>query len=367
MPVELADSYESIYKQALTQMAMGNTDEAIESMLRIVSRLRRFRLETLQRKPSLYEMLVNASEGAVEFLRWEKRYDEAISVWESVWDLLPDPIERRSKVASLMIEKGEAQEGLARLRQIGDEHPGFSSSVNLAIEYVALKRYKEAETCYQSALAQAESNEEAALANVGLLRVYKETDRVDQALDAWNMAVVLDAGLNESVEQIYTWLIQRGDLAEAKEYVEREHDSVRYRFYAGLLDWEGGNQEAATQAWKDVLEMDVDQQDTNVATWMEAALRLDRPAEALERAETLPPQNRARARVAMLAGVAHAMLGQIGEAKQLFAQVTAGLQRQWPSQEKIPADEWAFMTSLVTDQKALQDLVVYFEPEQSKG
>jgi len=67
------------------------------------------------------------------------------------------------------------------------------------------------------------------------------------------MAVVLDGSLNDRMHQVYTWLIERGDLA-AREYIERERDSIRHTFYLGLLDWQAGKQNAATAKWENVLD-----------------------------------------------------------------------------------------------------------------
>ena len=57
MPVELADSYESIYRQAVAEMSAGNADEAIDLMLRIVRRLGRLQPETLERKSNLVSVI----------------------------------------------------------------------------------------------------------------------------------------------------------------------------------------------------------------------------------------------------------------------------------------------------------------------
>jgi tetratricopeptide (TPR) repeat protein len=277
MPTELPDSYESIYTRALTQMAEGRGDEAIESMLRIVNRLGRLRPETLQRRTNLQQTLVAAWDASIRFLRWEKRYDQAIATTESVLDRLPSPESGRRRVASLMIEKGEVEEGLTRLRQIAETLNDFGSWIDLGAEHFALKRYGKAETSYQSALAMAESNEHAVIANSALLRVYQETDRVDQVLDVWNLALVLDPELAEQAVEVYGWLIRRGELDRARPFLERERNPITRTFYEGLLEWYAGQQEAARQRWREVLEMDPGQQNTQIETWMEAALRLDEP------------------------------------------------------------------------------------------
>ena len=158
MSVDLPDSYESIYQRAMVQMATGNTSEAIESLQRIINRLRRLRPETLKHKANLQNTLDAASQDAFEFLRWERRYDEAISLAESVLERLSDPDRMRRQIASLIIEKGEVEQGLAQMRDIAESKNDFASWADLGAEYRALKQYDQAEPCYKSALRQATSN-----------------------------------------------------------------------------------------------------------------------------------------------------------------------------------------------------------------
>jgi len=361
MPVELADSYESIYRQAIAQMSAGNADEAIDSMLRIVNRLSRFRPETLERKSDLQQMLASASGSAIEFLRWQKRYDEAIAVCQQVADLLPSPEDVRRRSASLMIEKGEIEDGLARLRQMAEETPVFAAWVSLGAEHLALEQYSEAEACYQSALSLADSNEEAAAANRALFEIYKETGRKEEALSAWNMAVVLDASLADDRYQVARWLIAEGDLQEAKKYIDRDRDPVRRAFYGGLLDSTAGREQAARKKWPDVLEIEVGEERSAVEAWMEAALRLGQPGDAIVLAEKLPVGLRSAPDIAVWVGAAHAMQGEVDQAGEWFEQVLSYFRRAWPSRAKIPAEQWTIVRSLISDDQVLQHIETFFD------
>jgi tetratricopeptide (TPR) repeat protein len=366
MSAELPDSYESIYQRAMVQMATGNSAEAIESLLRIVNRLRRLRPETLQRKPNLLDTLDAAYRAAVEFLRWERRYDQAISIAESVLDRLSDPGMVRRRVASLMIEKGEVEEGIARLREIAETHQDFASWADLGAEYRVLKEYDQAEMCYRTALRQAQSNEDAAMANVALFSVYRETGRVDDALDAWDMAVVLDPDLSDGGVQAYSWLVRRGELDMARKYLERERQPVRRQFYEGLLEWQAGNQDAARQAWRGVLDMGVEMEDADLAAWIEAALQLGEPARADNRLAELARDNQMPAvGLVTLHGIAKLMLGEVEHAADLFEQVVTRMRRAWPSRAKISADRWALLTSLVSDPDSLERVAGYFDIDRS--
>jgi tetratricopeptide (TPR) repeat protein len=367
VPVELNDSYEAIYQRAISQITLGDTEAALESLWRIVHRLTRLRPETLQRKENLLSILLTTWSSLVQFLRWEKRYDTAIHACEAVINHLPrdQGIDRR--VASLMIERGDITEGLARMRQIVEQAPSLLSWADLGAEYTALRDYQEAESCYRSAIALAESNQEAAIANTGLFRVYRETGDVDAALNAWSMVVVLDPDMGDHVSEVYTWLIERGDLEQAGKYLRREREPVRRTFYQGLLHWQAGRHDKARAQWQTVLDMDVKQDNADIAAWIEAALRLGDPARALGAEETLSDGKTTLSIDAVIGlGIAHAMLDQVAAAKAQFDQVIRRLQRGWPATDKIETDRWELFQSLVTNQETVQALAHYFDVGDDK-
>lgn len=367
MPVELTDSYESMYQRAIMQMGLGQADEAIDLMLRIVNRLRRLRPETLERKTDLQNMLVLAWRNAVVFMRWEKRYEQAIALCESVLDRLPDPDAARRRMASLTIEKGEVEEGIARLRELAEARPSFAAWGDLGAEYAALRQYGEAEACYRSALALADNNQDAALANMGLFEVYQETGRVQDALSAWSMAIVLDPDLGQQAHRVYGWLIERGDLEQAVKHLRREQDPVRRTFYEGLLDWHSGREAAARAKWQNVLATEAEQA-SQADEWARAALYLGEPERAIEWAEGPNARGLLTSTDALITvGIAYAMSGQVGRAREWFDRALLNLKRAWPSRGRIPAAKWALVTSLVSDPEVLQGLVDLFEVSESKA
>jgi tetratricopeptide (TPR) repeat protein len=367
MSVDLPDSYEAIYRRAMVQMATGNTADAIKSLERITNRLSRLRPETLERKPILQSTLDAASEAAFEFLRWERQYDEAIAIAERVLDRLSEPDRTRRRIASLHIEKGQVKEGLSRLRAIAETTQDLASWADLGAEYRVLKQYEQAEKCYQSALGYAESNEDAAMVNLALFSVYRDTGRAEDALDAWDMAVVLNPELGDGVFQVHSWLIRRGHLDLVRKYLDRERHPVRRGFYEGLLAWEAGDQAAAQRRWYDVLRTDVDLEDPGLAAWIEAALRLGEPARANERlAELVSGSQAIPESVIALHGIAKLMLGEIEQAETQFERVIARLRRAWPSQEKMPPDRWALLTTLVPDKESQDRVKSFFDTGESE-
>jgi tetratricopeptide (TPR) repeat protein len=307
-------------------------------------------------------MLIAAWDGAITFLRWEKQYDRAIALCDSVSDRLPEPGAAQRRAASLTIEKGETEGGLARFRREVEQSPGAHAWIELALEYLALQRYEEAKPCYDAALSLAQSNEQAALANAGLFEVYKETGRVEEALSAWNMAAVLSPDIGEQPREVVTWLIERGDLDRAREYLERESDRLRRTFYTGMLYWEAGEHERARREWREVLKIDVDPQESDIETWILAALRLGEPGRAIElEGEIVKPGTVVPAALAATFGIAHAMIDEVAEAQLWFDRAIFRLQRAWPSRDKIPARLWTLLALLITDKETQQSLAAYFE------
>ena len=366
MSVELPDSYESIYQRAMAQMATGNTSEAIESLKRIINRLCRLRPETLKRKANLQDTLDAASEAAFEFLRWERQYDQAISVAESVLERLSDPDMMRRRIASLTIEKGEVEEGLSRMREMAEANQDFDSWAELGAEYRVLKQYDQAEQCYRSALRQATSNQDAATVNVALFSVYRDAGRVEDALDAWDMAVVLNPELADSVFQTSSWLIRRGDLDLARKYLDRERRPIRRSFGEGLLEWQKGNEDTARRTWQSILDTDGEIEDADLTAWVEAALRLGEPERADERLTQLASSNQSiPADMITLQGIAKLMLDQVQEATERFERVIARLRRAWPSRNNIPADRWSLLTSIVPDKERQESVKGYFDTGES--
>jgi tetratricopeptide (TPR) repeat protein len=260
-----------------------------------------------------------------------------------------------------MIERGDVEEGLSRMRQIAEDKQDFMSWADLGAECTALKQYEEAKSCYQTALSLAESNETAAIANAGLFHVAKETDHVQDALSAWNMISVLNPDLGDQVAEVYTWLIERGDLEQAVKYLSREPDPMQKTFYQGMLDRRAGRDEAATANWRRVLDIEI-ADDSDATPWMRAAMLLEEPQTAIEAEDVLRDRNSPPSvEEAVTLGIAYAMLGEIDKAKTWFEQVIRRLERGWPVKTKIDSAQWSFLTSVITNQETVQALADFFE------
>ncbi|MBN1640626.1 MAG: hypothetical protein JXA09_05260 [Anaerolineae bacterium] len=356
MPVDLNDTYDALYRRALAYIGIGDIENALETLWRIVRRLVQLRPETLQRREALQYTLEAAWLRLVRFLEWEKRYDEAIAACEMVRMHIPD-LRASRRIAALRIERGEIKEGLAQMREAVDAQPNAFAWIDLATAYLELERYKEAERCCQSALEVAQSNDEAVLANLSLFGLYKQTDRVSEALDAWSMAIVLEPELVTEVSDVYAWLIERGDLAQAERYLSREPNTLRRTFYRGVLHWAAGRENDATAQWERVLTMDVHAEGADVEAWLEAALRVGEPQRVLEYESEIPRGGPSLAiSSALMMVAAHSLLGHDEEVQTWLAEIVRHLDRGWPTLGSIDERRMQFLRSLVTQPQVLEVL-----------
>jgi hypothetical protein len=108
--------------------------------------------------------------------------------------------------------------------------------------------------------------------------------------------------------------------------------------------------------------MDINQGGIDVAAWIEAALRLNAPARALDAEEGLIQQTGAIPVDAVIGiGIAHAMLDHVEEAETRFGQVVQRLKRGWPARDKIEPAKWVLLNALVTEPRTIRALSGYFE------
>lgn len=349
MSDELPDSYQAIYQRALQQMGVGESQEAIDSLLRIVKRLVRLSPETLQRKPNLQQTLQASWNAVVQFLRWEQRHQEAIDLTTQVMGRLSDPSTGPIRIASLTIDSGQVEEGLAALTQIAREQDSFAAWAALGSEYRILDRYDESVHAYQSALRRASNNEEAVMTNMALFGLHRSVGRIADALDAWQMALVLEPDLADQSSQVYGWLIRGGHIQEAAPYLEREIAPIQRAFYDGLIDWQANRQDAARRKWQAILEPDVElESDADVEAMMEAALRLGKPEAAENLAKTLFLSGEPiSVRAEVLRGIAKLMLEQPDLARIHFTQALLRFRRSSRLRSGLAADQWQLLTQLL--------------------
>jgi len=363
MSVELPDSYQAIYQRAVQQMGVGESQAAIDSLLRIVRRLSRLRPETLQRKAHLQRTLYGAWNAVTQFLSWENRHQTAIDLTLDVMDRLPEPLTGSIRIASLTVESGQVEKGLAALAEIAREQDNYTTWSALGTEYKILGRHAEAEEAYRAALRHADSNEEAVVANLALFDTYRAAEQVEKALDAWQMALVLEPEMADQEYQVYGWLIRSGRARQAAPYLEREPVPLRRTFFEGLVDEQANRQDAARRKWQAVFDSEQEpEEDVDVEIRMEAALRLDLPLAADELAQGLFFSGELiSARAEVLRGIAKLMLDQPDLAETHVRQALLRFRRGSRLRTGLSADLWELLTQLVPDPGQTGGLRHYFD------
>ncbi len=367
MPVELDDSYESLLDRAVQQMAMGKSQDAIDLVLRVVNRLSKLSAETLASKPLSRATLMNAWQIAVEFLRWEKRLDEAVAVCERLNAAHPELGEVSIRIHTLRIERGEVEQGLAGLRQAVEHADQAHSWTVLGIQLRELGQPEQAEVCLKKALARADNDDAFANAHLELFMLYRSQHRLVQALESWDMAATLWPEQADNANVLYRWLIEEGEIERAQSYLRRERNPVWREFFAGLIDWHGGQTVRASNHWRQVLNTQIDEGAPALVEWLEAALRLgEADVVSAEIERQLDSGNTPPPFAWMIDGLACALTGRIDDAHSILADVVRMLERRWPSHSGIEG-WWPLVTDVISDPDTRSALAGYFDQGEAQA
>lgn len=366
MPVELGDSYESLLNRAVQQMALGKSQDAIDLVLRVVNRLSELSVETLARRPGHRALLMNAWEMSTEFLRWEKRFDEAIAVCERLIASHPDLDNVHLRVNMLRIERGEVEQGLAGLRQAAERVDRAYGWTVLGIQLCEMGEVDQSEVYLKKALARSESNETSADVYMELFTLYKSQHRLAEALEAWDMAAVLQPGRTEDTYVLYRWLIQEGEIERAQSYLRRERNPLRTEFYTGLIDWHAGQFDRARHHWQAAWNVEVGEDDPALIEWLEAALRLGETDTLIAEFERRLTNGELLSPFALMIGaLAYALIDDMTLAHGTLRDAVRILERRWPSRSRIEG-WWPLVTEVISNSETLSALAVYFEQNEAR-
>jgi tetratricopeptide (TPR) repeat protein len=362
--MRLPDSYQDLYNEARAARMTGRHEEAITVYTRIVERLSQLSRETIEGRPDLEGLLHQASEELLEVLRWERRYDEAIELDRKLMALFPEEdLVRRTEIANLLIEKGQVEEGLSRLKEIAQADAGnIWGWITLAAQYLWLKRYEEAESYLRRATELEEAAEEdVAFAYQYLFHLYREQDRFDDAAVAWEQARRLDPEIESTLPEVYRMFIGSGDYRQAHSYLRREQNRLRYLFHLGLMDHEQGDDYAAHRQWRRLIDMDPEDYQEGQDDWAEACLRMGLVQRAINELARLVNQGEITARRMMLLGLGWAMTGDTEKAKAALDGAVMILDHSRPRRSRLSRDDWRLYEELVEDKEVLKALEGYFE------
>lgn len=361
--MRLMDSYQDLYTQARTARLSGQHEDAITIYARIIERLSELSPETLQGRPDLEELLRQAGQELVEVLRWERRYDEAVELEENLIDLFPqEELVRRTEIANLLIERGQVEEGLSRLREIAEaDRDNIWGWITLGAQYVWLRRFDEAEAYLkQAADLPGATDEDVAFAHHYLFQSFKEQDRYEEAAAAWERARRLDPELQSSLSEVYRMFIESGDHKQAHSYLRREKNRLRYLFHLGLMDHQQGDEYAAHRQWRRLAELEPDSYEEGHDDWAEACLRIGLVQQAIAGLARRVNQGEISLRRMLLLGAAWALAEDTERAKAALNGAVMILDHSRPRRSKLSRRDWRLFEELVNDEEARKGLEDYF-------
>jgi len=363
--MRLPDSYQDLYDEARSARLAGRHEEAIPIYTRIVERLCELSPETLRGRPDLEELLRQAAEELLEILRWERHYDQAIELEEKLITMFPqEDLVRRTEIANLLIERGQVEEGLSRLREIAEADPdNIWGWITLGAQYLWLGRYEEGETYLQRAVElEGAADEDVAFAYHYLFQLYKEQDRFDEAVSAWEKGRQLDPEMESTLPEVYKMFIAAGDYRQAHSYLRRERNRLCYLLHLGLIDHEQGDEFAAQRQWRHLADMDPRNYEEGHDEWAEACLRIGLIQQAINELARLVNQREITSHRMMLLGLGWAMAGDVEKAKAALNGAVMILDHSRPRQSKLSREDWRLFKELVQDEEVLKALEEYFAP-----
>jgi tetratricopeptide (TPR) repeat protein len=362
----LPSSYEGLLLEARSLQEAGQVAEAIARYEYLLARLARLSDKIVERRPSLLDIRKQAIADLIPLLRWEHRLAEAIEQQQTLLALDPERAALwRRELASLRVEKGEVDAGLAALRALAEEEPADPWTwLALGHEPRLEGRFAEAQRALDRALEAARSSQDntdaLATAHYERFRLFKEKNRWEDAVAAWEQAITLQPkALDGTVSQVVKMLTDAGLYGMARPYVDRDPNPIRAGLQRGLLDYMTGKAFGAMQAWQQAAALDPREHPGGEEAWMEAALRAGKAREVTERADELTARHPST-RSLTLAGMAWAAVGNGEAAHALLEQALMVQRRQRPVRQKLEGADWRLLNSVVQDNNIKSALRPFF-------
>jgi len=361
----LPDSYEGLFIQARSLAQSNLVPDAIAAYQRLIQKLGGLSDKIRNRRPELADLHIQALAELIDLLGWERRFAEAVEYQKALLDLDTDPKRItfwRRRLASLRIQKGETESGLADLRALAEEAPDDPWSwLSLGEEARLEGHLAESLAAFDRAVAvagqvQEEKAKAEALTSAYYRRflVFKEMARWDDAAKAWEEAAALQPDeVAETLPDLYKALTDAGLYGMARTFVDRDANSLRAGLQRGQLDLMTGKPADAMQGWRAVAALDPLSFDSGQEAWMEAVLRVGDPQPVLDRLDDLL-SGYGSTRVLILGGMAWAMSGKTETAGALLQRAVDLLRHERPPKSKLDGADWRLLAELVpyTEQRA---------------
>jgi len=364
----LPNSYEGLLIQARSLAQVDLVPDAIAAYRRLIAKLDGLSAKILKRRPELEDLRKQATVELIDLLAWERRFAEAAEFQKELLERDPERANVwRRRLASLRIQKGETEPGLADLRALAEEAPGDPWNwISLGEEARLEGRLAESLAAFDRAVAAGQAQDEKAraeaLASAHYRRflLFKEMARWDDAVKAWEEAAALKPDeVAETLSDLYRPLTDAGLYSMARTYVDRDTNSLRTGMQRGLLDLMTGKGGEAMQEWRTVAALDPLNFDSGQEAWVEAVLRLGDPQPVLDRLDQLLSDH-GSTRMLILGGIALAINDKAETAGTLLQRAIDLLRRERPPKTKLDGADWRLLTSLVPYAELRTALRPYF-------
>jgi len=365
-PVLISGSYEEIELRARTRLAEGDTAGALEAYRQLSDRLAGLKPAVLERRPALRSLRVVSLIRQADIHHQQGDFEQAAQAYQRLVDLAPDRANFwRQNLALVHIDMGQVEAGLDELRAQVVASPAQSGVwLTLGIECEALGRLEEAEENLRRAARSAADPEDQAEAYLVLFDFYREQDRVEDALAAWEQSWAALDKPPDYIFPVYQMMWEAGDPARAQHYLDQEKNPLRKGFYQGWFAAGRGKTDEATRHWKQVARMDPVKFDEGHEAWAEAALRVDAPARrVVDVLQAVQEAGGTTPRVLLLQAAAEARLGHVDHAAHVLDVARSYALRERPRRKQLSLSDWALLSELVGDSEKTQALRGYFEAQ----
>jgi len=182
-------------------------------------------------------------------------------------------------IAEIMVEKGDVQKGFSLMHRLIEENPhDIWCCITLGRNYVDIREYGKAEEYLQRAMEVGEAQmadehipEDIGTVYIHLFDVYRETGRIEDAIQAWREAASRDDLYLQHANGVCDMLIEEGDLERTYQFAEEIQYSLERNYYLGKIRSMQGDEEAAIDHWNTALAV---ANYDHPQRWAEIALRL---------------------------------------------------------------------------------------------
>jgi tetratricopeptide (TPR) repeat protein len=184
---------------------------------------------------------VSAIEGIgndlTDLLRWDGRYQEAISLQRRLSLVLPDQAQRfRIAAATIAIEAGAVEKGLRQLQGEAALMEPVEGKLLLASTLTWLQKHEPAEALLNEIVSDPSvSPADCATAAYTLFQVQNLLRKLPEAVRAWEMAVAIDASYSSTLPELVRAQIYWRDFHGATMSIARDPNEVRRSFYRDLI------------------------------------------------------------------------------------------------------------------------------------